>query len=420
MQRRSEGACRKRHSLNLKTNIKRALNSTQGLGGVEAMKNSFLVALCLLAMLGATFALTGCLERSPSNSGQDDDAEGIDDDDATSDDDETNDEDDDWSNDDDDDWDDDEDDDWDDDSDLGCERVCDKMMECGRWYENDDPENGEWGDPDGEDWDECFAMCEQSEYEMRECVMEQECDDIWECFEEERPEQACHDYCWKMAECGEMDEREFDECLHECFQEPGDHIWCVLEVECEEIWECFEEEPFEEGCIDYCWKLMECGELPPEEFSECFIECVEEPDDSIWCVLEAECEEIWECFEDDPWPDSICGQFCEKHVDCDLIPEWEFDECMDWCWDEPFGYIVCIIENECRELDECWEEPPLEPDCPMYCEKLAECGWFIDEDGQFNDDEFMMCMETCFDQVDDDEFWCVVENECPEIYRCFE
>ena len=327
------------------------------------MKDSFLFALCLLAMLGAMFALAGCLERSPSSSGQDDDAEGIDDDYAANDDDDANEQDDDWSNDNDDDWDDDEDDDWDDDSDLGCERVSDKMMECGMWYENDDPENGEWGDPEDEDWDECFAMCEQSEYEMRECVMEQECDDIWECFEEE---------------------------------------------------------PFEEGCIDYCWKLMECGELPPEEFSECFIECVEEPDDSIWCVLEVECEDIRECFEDDPWLDSICGQFCEKHVDCGLIPEGEFDECMDWCWDEPFGYIVCIIENECRELNECREEPPLEPDCPMYCEKLDECGWFTDEDGQFNDDEFMMCMETCFDQVDDDEFWCVVENECPEIVWCFE
>jgi len=260
------------------------------------MKKSMLMTFCLLLVFCAALILSGCLEEStpsgsdsasPTGTNQDDDDDLPDDDDNQGDDDG-------WDDDREDGEDDDrEDDDREDDEDWNnCEAVCDKLIDCGQWDEGDDQ------------WAECMEFCEEEmnpddEFSVGDCILEVECEEIDECWEEEEFEPECDLYCAKLIGCDSMPWWEFEECVEGCYEEPPELIECVIETECDAIEEeCYEESWPEDMCDLYCDKMVDCDYFHPMFWDLCFDTCLDESEELIECVIDVECEEIESaCFE---------------------------------------------------------------------------------------------------------------------------
>ena len=114
-----------------------------------------------------------------------------------------------------------------------------------------------------------------------------------------------------------------------------------------------------------------------------------------------------------------CDQYCDKMIFCDEMGEQERDGCVFDCSDDLPEEMDCILENECSELDECYEGYWLDRCYEFATTFFDECP---DSDVlEMNETEVMIhCVET------PDEWECLLEcweNEfgfCEEWNECFE
>jgi len=108
-----------------------------------------------------------------------------------------------------------------------------------------------------------------------------------------------------------------------------------------------------------------------------------------------------------------CGEYCDKLIECDVIPEWVFDECVESCAFEPQELVDCVIEVECQEIDWCFEDSWRQRCVDFVAAYWDECLDFdhfdLDEqemiEGCTDDPEYWECLINCWDETDTCNSW---------------
>lgn len=257
---------------------------------------------------------------------------------------------------------------------------------------------------------QCLEQCDDTSAEIMRCAMETDCDLIeQECFEFPY-DVLCEPYCNRLLSCEAMAPGDFELCMETCYDESPNLVECVLEVECDQIESyCLNNAP-NPLCGDYCLALVDCEWIDEEDFKLCMIDCKSESADLVECVVDAPCDEMDFCYEQDA-ATSGCALYCKKALDCQLMFPDRFDQCFNDCSEESIEVIDCVIESSCEEIEEvCWSNPyPLL--CESACDRLNQCGiWF----------DAAQCYESCMGVWSTRSSQCVLDLPCEQIENdCF-
>ncbi len=321
-----------------------------------------------------------------------------------------------------------------------CERICDFLPECG-------VEDTQW----------CPGFCRQLDEDGQACYVDAEqrgdCQDFFECFEEEppEPEEVCEPLCEKQWRClanecapGTIELGWFTECEEACFDNPPEREeaeaviqgWCAeilpglfaadaeLEARCEA-------QP-DEACVQLC-----NGRLGACDIDECEARCADWNEVNFLCInYVGECDQYEACLQDGVERDR-CEAICDRYSSCleeacppRIIRPTLHEECAAGClFDVPEAEEAeFYLELECREVREFVYEDnrelaplcegdrefrPSPDECVAFCEStLAEC---IGVGGR------QFCLGACA-TLERDQYQCALEaqGDCVAIDRCLE
>lgn len=68
-----------------------------------------------------------------------------------------------------------------------------------------------------------------------------------------------------------------------------------------------------------------------------------------------------------------CDAYCRKLIECEVISDRLYDDCVDRCTNESEEYIGCVIDTDCEDLDECHEISWSDQCAEFAREYTAEC-----------------------------------------------
>ena len=288
----------------------------------------------------------------------------------------------------------------------------------------------------------CGQQCQQEgDPQQMACVMQSQCAQLSLCFQGAGGGPGgpgggptCDAACARLGECAQG---QFDPqgCAQEC-QQAGDpqQMACVMQAQCEQIPQCFQGDgpgvPGGPTCEATCARLEECAPGPFDAPS-CTAACGEQGDpQQMACVLQAQCEQINECFpgappapgNPEPPPPGgeapSCDDACARMADCGE-PGFDIENCQSGCLGASTpGERACIATSACETMSQCFggqapgnPEPAPGEGCREACGRLAGC-----ELPGFSPQQ---CAAGCEAADDPAQVQCVLEHGCEDVGTCF-
>lgn len=274
-----------------------------------------------------------------------------------------------------------------------------------------------------EPFEECISECPDFDKEKINCISKTECDSIVEECLEENKEKRCDLFCTQLVDCEIIGPSDFWTCKDICLDEEKALIDCVLNSSCNQVdrW-CFGVRP-QISCGMFCDHLTDCGYWEADSYALCMEECNLESQSLVDCVIHSECVIAELCYEN-PWSKPECGEYCEKLIDCNLLEPWDFVECLEECIEEPADNIWCVMNTSCAHIAHvCWDNP-YQDDCANACDKMVECRFGLPFEECFalcidlwSADTPVCILESTCDLIEDGCFQPAFKAECANACR---